>query len=56
MCTYRGNAEKAFFADWKIPTYDDIPLAKPSYPCECLLMYQGIFMKSTDKAGKEMRW
>ena len=52
----KGNAEKHFFKDWKIPTYDEIPLAKPSYPCECLLMNQGIFTQSTDKAGKPMRW
>ena len=48
----RGNAERMFFANWDVPTFDQIPQVKPTYPCECLLMNQGIFQQMVDEKGE----
>ena len=47
-----ANAERMFFQDWAVPGFDEIPQTRPTYPCECLLMYQGLFKQTADTEGK----
>ena len=52
----RANAEKMFFSNWKVPTFAELPQTKPVYPCECLLMTQGLFQQMTDTTGAALNF
>ena len=43
------NAELEYFKDWEIPTEGRYAKIEPTYDCECLYNYQGLFVKTGEK-------
>ena len=43
------NAENEYFKDWNPPSDGRYAKLDPTYDCECLYNYQGLFVKTGEK-------